>query len=392
MGTYARPDFVLSHGNGVYVYDTEGRQYLDFLAGIAVNALGHCNSDARQILQDQAAKLWHVSNLYYTEPQIKLAKLLVDNTFGDKVFFCNSGTEAIEGAIKFARKWAKETKAKDCFEIIAFHDSFHGRTFGSLSATGQPNFWDGFEPLLPGFKFATFNDLDSVPQLLNAKTCAILVEPIQGEGGIYPAEPDFLKGLREICDEKNVLLILDEIQCGLGRTGTFCAYEQYNITPDILTIAKPLAGGLPMGAIIITDEVAKYMQVGDHGSTFGGGPLVAAVAEYIVSKICNDSFLDRVKQNGKYLLSKLEQLKSSFKEIKSVRGRGLMVGIELQTDPKIVSEACVRNGLLLCKAGDSTIRFLPPLIVEKDQIDKAVDKLENALKITREGHGKKSKN
>jgi len=379
LGTYSRPPFLLTHGEGPYVYDESGKKYLDFVAGIAVNALGHGDEGAQKALREQAQKMWHCSNLYYSEPQVRLAKQLVDNTFADKVFFCNSGAEAIEGSIKIARKWAKEQKGDECYEIIAFNNSFHGRTMGAISATGQPKFWQGFEPMLPGFRFADYNDLDSVKRQLSEKTCAILVEPVQGEGGIFPAEQEFMQGLKDLCEQQNCLLIFDEIQCGLGRTGTFNAYEHFHVQPDIMAIAKPMAGGLPMGAILMTDEAASPIKVGNHGSTFGGGPLVSAVAEYVVQKISQRSFLQHVRETSEYLWTRLLSLQKEHAEIVAVRGLGLMCGVELESDPKKVIDACVKNGLLVCKAGGNTIRFLPPLIIEKSHVDEAISIFEWAF-------------
>ncbi len=380
LGTYTRPNFVITRGEGVYLYDSEGKRYLDFIAGISVNALGHGDKQTLHVLDEQAKQLWHCSNLYYTEPQVRLAKLLVENTFADKVFFGNSGAEAIEGAIKFARKWAANVKGEDSFEIIAFRNSFHGRTMGSLSATGQPRFWEDFAPMLPGFKFASYNDLDSVKELINDQTCAILVEPIQGEGGIYPAEKEFLQGIKDLCDEHNCLLIVDEIQCGLGRTGTFNAYEQYDIIPDMMTLAKPIAGGLPMGVVLLNDKIGGYIRPGNHGSTFGGGPLVASVAEHIVRRISEPGFLDHIRKMSEYLFSQLNELKKDFAEIVAVRGRGLMVGIELNDSPQPLIDACAENGLLVCKTGGKAFRMLPPLIIEKEHVDEAIEKLARAMR------------
>jgi len=390
LGTYARPEFVLTHGEGAYVFDKEGKRYLDFVAGIAVNGLGYADEGAVRTLQEQATNLWHCSNLYYTEPQVRLAKLLVEHTFADKVFLTNSGTEAMEGAIKLARKWGKKTKGKDCFEFVAFEHSFHGRSMGALSATGQPKFWEDFEPMLPGFHFATFNDLDSAAKLITPQTCSVIVEPVQGEGGVYPADAAFLQGLRKLCDRHRCLLILDEIQCGLGRTGTFCAYEQYGIRPDMMVIAKPLAGGLPMGAILMTDEIAKHVKVGNHGTTFGGGPLIASVAEYVIKKIIQPDFLQRVRENGEYLRSRLESVRPTNPEIRAVRSKGLMFGVELSVAAQPLIEACAQNGLLACKAGDKILRLLPPLIVEKTHIDEAVRLLELSLQTVRDSHAEKS--
>lgn len=383
LPTYARPDIVMSHGHGVYLYDTEGKKYLDFTAGIAVNALGHCDPGAIQVLQEQAQKLWHCSNLFHSEPQIRLATLLTDVTFADKIFFSNSGSEAIEGALKLARKWGHEVKGDECHEVIAMQNSFHGRTYGALSMTGQNKFWQGYDPLLPAIRFAEFNNLDSVSRLLNRqKTCAIFVEPIQGEGGVHVASDAFMKGLRKLASDNECLLVLDEIQCGLGRTGQFCCYEWYDIEPDILTIAKPLAGGLPLGAFLVTRDVADHIKPGQHGSTFGGGPLTTAVSEYVVNRILEPEFLKHVAAMGEHLIKSIQLLQDELPVIKEVRGKGLMVGVELTIAAKKVIDACAEFGLLLCKSGDHVLRFLPPLIVEKKQIEEAMEILEDAIRET----------
>ncbi len=381
LTAYSRPDIVFTHGHGVYLYDSDGKKYLDFTAGIAVNALGHCDPGAVQVLQEQAQKLWHCSNLFYTEPPIRLAGRLTESTFADKVFFANSGAEAVEGAIKLARKWGHEIKGEECHEIIAMQNSFHGRTMGALSLTGQNKFWQGYDPMLPGIRFAEFNHLDSVSRLVNkGKTCAIIVEPIQGEGGVYVAEKSFLQGLRRLCDENDCLLILDEIQCGMGRSGRFCCYEWYDIEPDIMVMAKPLAGGLPLSALLVTQDVADHIKPGQHGSTFGGGPLTTAVADYVVGRISDPAFLQHVAAMGEHLLKSLQLLQDELPAIKEVRGQGLIVGVELTVPAKKVIEACTEFGLLLCRAGDHVLRFLPPLIVDKKQIEEAVEILEDAIR------------
>lgn len=390
LGTYARPKFVLTHGEGVHVFDKDGKRYLDFVAGIAVNGLGYADKGAIAILQEQAANLWHVSNLYYTEPQVRLAQLLVEKTFADKVFLANSGAEAVEGAIKLARKWGKETKGQDAFEIVAFDNSFHGRSLGALSATGQAKYRESFKPMLPGFRFAAFNDLAAAAAQIVPQTCAVIVEPVQGEGGVHPADAEFLRGLRRLCDEQRCLLILDEIQCGLGRTGAFCACEPYGIQPDVMVIAKPLAGGLPIGAILMTDEVARHVKVGDHGSTFGGGPLIASVAEYVVRKISQPAFLEQVREIGEYLRARLEELVPVCPEIVALRSRGLMFGLDLTIAAQPVVESCAEYGLLVCKAGEKTLRLLPPLIVERPHVDEAVRLLEHAFQSVRDSHVEKS--
>ena len=380
LKTYSRPDFTITHGNGVFLYDTKGREYLDFVAGIAVNAFGYHDPVALQALRDQAEKLWHCSNLYHTEPQVRLAKKLVDATFADRVFFSNSGTEAIEGAIKFARKWGYQNKGESCFEIIAFYHSFHGRTLGALSATGQEKFWQGFKPLLPGFRFAQYNDIESVKKVMSPSVCAVLLEPVQGESGIRPADEAFLQDLCQLTKDNRALLILDEIQCGLGRTGYFSAHDYYGITPDLMTIAKPLAGGLPLGAILLTAAIADHIQVGNHGTTFGGGPLATRVAETVVDRVQDPAFLQHVQETGAYLLQSLRGLQAEFSFITEVRGRGLMAGMDIELEVKTVLDQCHKNGLLLCRAGEKTVRFLPPLIVEKQHIDSMISKLSNTFK------------
>ena len=382
LNTYNRPEFVISYGKGVYLYDTDGNKYLDFIAGIAVNGLGHADPELLGIMQQQAEKLVHCSNLYSTEPQANLAQLLVENSFANKVFFCNSGTEAMEGAIKFARKWSAETKSKKCHKIIAFKNSFHGRTMGALSATGQSSLWEGFGPMLSGFNFAEFNNLGSVKKLINKNTCAILVEPIQGEGGIFPAKQAFMKGLRNLCNKNNLLLIVDEIQCGIDRTGKLHACEHYGMSPDIMTIAKPLANGLPLGAVLLTDKVAEFIKPGNHGSTFGGGPLVTKVAEHVVNRINRPDFLQHVCEMGEYIIEQLVYLKQQFPVIISVRGKGLMIGIELEYDPKDIVSDCIKNGLLVVKTNGNTFRFLPPLVIQKEHVDEAINILKKVLSRT----------
>lgn len=384
VNTYSRPRFILDRGKGVYLYDLNGRKYLDFTSGIAVNVLGYGDSGIRKVLIKQSRKLWHCSNLFLSEPPLRLAKLLIDNSFADKVFFCNSGTEAVEGAIKFARKWAKKEKGKNFSKIIAFRGSFHGRTMGALSATGQAKLWEGFEPLLPDFIFAEFNNLESVKSVINENVCAILVEPIQGEGGIHIATKEFISGLKILCNNYNCLLIFDEVQCGLGRTGKFFAYENYGVEPDIVTLAKALAGGLPLGAILLKDSISSYIKPGDHGSTFGGGPLICSVSEYILKRIMSKKLLASVLRKGDYLKVQLQSLRIDYPEITDIRSVGLMVGIDVNIDAKKLVELCYKNALLIAKAGDNTVRFLPPFIIQRSQIDEGIKKFKNALKKYRQ--------
>lgn len=379
VGVFERPPFVLERGEGVYLFDSEGRRYLDFVSGVAVNIFGHGHPDILRAISAQAKRLIHCSNLYYSEPGVWLAKLLVENSFADKAFFCNSGTEAMEGAIKFVRKWAHHTFNPPRTRIIAFENSFHGRTLAALSATGQPEFQDGFQPLVPGFKHVPFNKLEAVKGVVDQDTCAIIVEPIQGEGGVYPASSEFLHGLRETCDRNQLLLVFDEVQCGLGRTGALFAYQNYGVEPDVLTIAKSLGGGIPMGAVLLTDRVVEPIKPGNHGTTLGGNPLACAVAETIFGKLIDGEIIAGVKEKGEYFLSLLKELAERYRSIKEVRGLGLMVGVELEFEAKPVVEGCYQRGVLITTAGKKVLRFLPPLIVEKEHIDRLVEALDEVF-------------
>ncbi len=390
LQTYSRPDFVLERGEGVYLYDTDGRAYLDFVSGIAVNALGYGDPEILQTIREQSGKLIHVSNLYHTIPHAQLAEMLVSHSFADRVFFCNSGTEAVEGALKFARKYSSTHFGSDKYEIIAFSGSFHGRTLGALATTSREKYRKPFEPLLPGAKFGVFNDLSSAQELVGERTCAVIVEPVQGEGGIYLASKEFLQGLRELCDAHHALLIFDEVQCGLGRTGYLWAHEYYGVTPDIMTLAKPLGGGLPMGATLVTQSVADSIAKGDHGSTFAANCLVAAVAQVVFRRVSDPAFLEHVRQQGEYLGSCLRTIQGRYPElIQEVRGRGLIWG--LQTSVKaldIVSEG-YKQGILTAIAGDNILRLVPPLIIERKHVDELTGKLEAALQaVAAEDKGK----
>jgi len=373
LGTYARAPFVLDHGEGCWVYDTDGNAYLDCVAGIAVNALGHADPGLIAVLTEQAGKLWHVSNLYHTAPHARLAQKLCETSFADRVFFCNSGAEANEGAFKFARKWARDQFGPEKHAIVAFSDAFHGRTFGALAATPREKYQAAFRPLLPGVRIAPFNDLAGAAEMIGDDVCAVIVEPVQGEGGVNPAAPEFLAGLRELCDQHHALLIFDEVQCGLGRTGTLWAYQGYGVTPDLLTSAKPLAGGLPMGAILMTQAVAEVMHPGDHGSTFAAGPLVAAVAEAVLARVSEPAFLAEVATKGAYLKERLEEINSPH--ITAVRGKGLMLGADLDVPAVDVVNAGYRHGLLLVNAGPTTLRLIPPLVITREEIDLLIDRL-----------------
>jgi len=379
MNTYNRFPVVLRKGRGMKVWSSDGKEYLDFVGGIAVNCLGHCHPRVVIALQKQAQRLLHVSNLYHIEQQINLARLLVEHSFADKVFFCNSGAEAIEGAIKLSRKYAKDHFPHSKYEVITAHGSFHGRTFGALSATGQEKFKEGFEPMLPGFKHVPFNDIEALRQNITDHTCAVLLEPIQGEGGIRMPSADYLKQVREICDEYKLLLVLDEIQTGMGRTGRLFAYEHFNIKPDIITLAKGLGGGVAIGAVLATDAVASSFQPGTHASTFGGNPLACAAAEATIATLLEDGFiLNSCGTMGKYFMNKLEKLKKDFpSSIIDVRGMGLLIGMELTQAGAPVVDACAKRGILINCTSGNVLRFTPPLIVVEKEIDHLVDVLED---------------
>jgi len=382
MNSYGARSLTLNKGEGVYVWDTDGKKYLDFVAGIAVNQIGHCHPELIKAVEKQLHTLIHVSNLYYIEPQARLAQMLCELSFADKGFFCNSGAEANEGAIKLARKYGHLQYGPDKFEIITMLHSFHGRTYAAITATGQEKYQKGFEPLVPGFHYAELNNLDSVKALVSDKTCAIMVEPIQGESGVHPCTPEFLKGLRELCDKYNALLIFDEVQCGLGRTGKMFAYEQYGIAPDIMTLAKGIAGGLPMGAVLTTDKVAEAFTPGSHASTFGGNPLCSAAACATIEIIQKDNLLKNTEEMGNYLIAGLKKLQAKFPMITEVRGIGLIIGAQLDKPGAEIVKQCMDNGLLINCANQTTLRFVPPLIVTKEDIDKALAILETVLTKT----------
>jgi acetylornithine/N-succinyldiaminopimelate aminotransferase len=371
--TYKRPPFVLSHGEGVTLYDSEGRAYLDMVAGIAVNALGYGDPDVTAAIQSVAGGLLHVSNLYHTAPHAELAALLVEKSFADRVFFCNSGAEANEGAIKFARKMAYSKGLSHKTETVCFAHAFHGRTIGTVSLTPKEKYQKPFRPLMPGVIVAEFNDIEAAKAVIGANTAAVIVEPVQGEGGINPASPSFLQALRELCDAHEAVLIFDEVQCGMGRTGKLWAYEHSGVTPDVMTLAKPLAAGLPIGAILVAQAVADVMQPGDHGSTFAGGPLVTHVAKVVLEKVSQPQFLAQISEVGEYLMERLTEINSPL--IKEVRGRGLMVGVEFTIDVAPLVSKGYEHGLLLVNAGENVLRFVPPLIFQKEHADILVNKL-----------------
>ncbi len=377
MNTYGRFPIALEKGKGSYLWDADGKQYLDFVAGIAVCSLGHSNDELNKALKEQAEKLWHVSNLYWIKPQVELAEKLVKASGLDRAFFCNSGAEANEAAIKLARKYFYRRKEGQKKEIIVFKDSFHGRTLATLTATGQPKYQEGFAPLAGGFIYADFNDLASVEAAVNENTCAIMLEPVQGEGGIKPANLDFLKGIRKLCDQEGILLIYDEVQCGLGRTGKFFAFQNYGVSPDIITLAKGLGGGFPIGAMLATEEAAAGFAPGDHASTFGGNFLATAVAGKVVEIISDPAFLQKVGKNGAYLEESLQKI--SDPRILELRGQGLMLGMEFNTEIKKLVEICMQKGLLLLGAGPRILRFVPPLTINQTEINQGINILKEAL-------------
>lgn len=391
LGVYARAPFVLERGEGSTLYDTEGRAYLDCVAGIAVNALGYNDPGVMQAMQEaMATGLLHVSNLYHTAPHARLAALLCETSFADKVHFCNSGAEANEGAFKFARRYGRAHGGEEKVEILAFTNAFHGRTMGALAATPRPKYQDPFKPLMPGVRFAEFNDLESARRQMDERVCAIIVEPVQGEGGVHPATPEFLAGLRALADAYDALLIYDEVQCGVGRTGSLWAHQGYcnqesgcahengcPFEPDILTAAKPLAGGLPIGAILMRQRVADVMQKGDHGSTFAGGPLVTHVAHHVVSRISQPDFLAAVEVKGKLLRDLIEEINSPH--IQEVRGKGLMIGVELDIEAAEVIRRGYKEGLILVNAGTNVLRLVPPLVITEAEIHEVVARLTRAL-------------
>lgn len=379
MNTYNSFPIVLERGKGVDVWDIEGKKYLDFVAGIAVNVLGYADEAYIGAIKEQLEKIHHCSNLYISEPGVRLAQVLVENSVFDKVFFCNSGTEAMEAAIKLSLKYGYKNKGKDANEIISMKNSFHGRSLGSLTATGQKKYHEGFGPLLPGVKYAEYNNISSLEELISENTCGIILEVIQGEAGVYPIEKEYLKKVREICNERDIALIFDEVQTGIGRTGKLFAYEIHGIEPDIIALAKGLGGGIPIGAMMAKEKFANAFNQGDHASTFGGNPIATAAGNHILDRVLNGGLLKNAEENGSYLRSKLEELKDKYSSIKEIRGMGLMQGMELDLDTKKVIGDCLENGLLLVGAGENTIRFVPPLIVEKEDINKAVEIIEESL-------------
>jgi len=380
MNTYARYPVVFVKGRGMKLYDSDGREYMDFLSGISVNNLGHCHPKVVVAVQKQVQRLIHVSNLYHIEPQIKLAKALVQNSFADRVFFCNSGAEANEAAIKLARKYARKALGPDRYEIITASMSFHGRTYGAVTATGQDKMHKDYEPLVPGFRYVPFGDAAAVADAVGENTCAVMMEPIQAEGGVNLPPEDYFREVRSLCDEQGVLLILDEVQTGIGRTGRLFAYEHYGIEPDIMSLAKALGGGVAIGATLATDRVADAFAPGDHASTFGGNPLACAAGVAALDAVLEDGWLvGSAERVGEHMLKSLRDLAAKHACIKDVRGRGLLVGVELDTPcADIVKDALGRGYVINCTVGN-VIRLAPPLIVTEEEVDGLVDVLDSIL-------------
>ncbi len=380
LHTYNRFSLVLDHGEGVYLYDTDKKAYLDFAAGIAVCALGYSNEAYKNALKDQVDKLLHTSNLYYNVPTIEAAKKALKASGMDRIFFTNSGTEAIEGAIKAAKKYAYTRDGHAGHEIIAMKHSFHGRSIGALSVTGNAHYQEPFAPLMPGVKFAEYNNLESVKELVTDKTCAVIMETVQGEGGIYPADPAFIEGVRRLCDEKDILLILDEIQCGMGRTGEMFAWQNYGVKPDIMTCAKALGCGVPVGAFFLTQRVAdKSLAPGDHGTTYGGNPFVGAAVSAVFDQFKACGILGHVKEVAPYLEQKLDELVEKYDFFVTRRGKGLMQGVVCKLPVGKVAAAALEQGLIVITAGADVLRFVPPLVIEKQHVDEMIEKLEKAL-------------
>ena len=379
MNTYSRFPICFERGEGMYLYDIDGKKYLDFVAGIAVNSLGHANPRLGETIAKQAMTLIHCSNLYYTVPQVKLAEKLVEKTDFDKVFFCNSGAESVESALKLARKYAY-MKGKPGTEIIAMEHSFHGRTYGAVTATGQEKYQKGLGEMLPNIIHVPYNDFDALKAAVSEKTCAILMEVMQGEGGIIPADKEYLQNVRKLCDEKDILLMFDEVQTGVGRCGELFAYQVYGVAPDCLSTAKGLAGGVPIGAFMAKESAAKAFNPGDHASTFGGNPLATSCGLVVMNELFEGGLLENVKKNGQYLGETLKNLaKKHEKMVSDVRGMGFMWGMELKGEAAPIIKKCIDAGLLLVGAGPNVIRFVPPLIASKEDIDEMAKILDKAL-------------
>jgi predicted acetylornithine/succinylornithine family transaminase len=376
----SRAPICLVRGDGLRVWDSDGREYLDFGSGIAVTSLGHCHPRVTGAIQEAAATLLHVSNLYHSAPQIHLAKLLVEHSFADRVFFSNSGAEANEAALKLARKYAHERLSTDRSEVIATQNSFHGRTLATVTATGQPKYQHGFEPLMPGFKHVPYNDLRAMERAIDNRTAAVLVEPIQGEGGVHVPDDDYLPGLRKLCDEAGALLIFDEIQTGVGRTGRLWCYEHAGVEPDVMTLAKALANGVPIGAMLTREEIASVLTAGTHGSTFGGTPFVCSVALATLATIIEERIPEQAARVGRHLVAGLRRLQQESRTITAIRGRGLLVGIEMTVPAGSIVDGCREAGMLVLSAGDRVLRLAPPLIATEKDCDRGLEVLASVLR------------
>jgi len=375
-----RTPVCFSYGKGINLWDTEGRKFCDFLSGIAVNALGHSHPKLINAVKEQAEKIIHCSNLYYIEPQAKLAALLVENSCADRVFFANSGAEANEGAIKLARIYFRKKGMPEKYEIITMKNSFHGRTLATLAATGQEVYQKPFFPLPPGFRSVPLNDMDALKNAISEQTCAVMLEPIQGESGVHVADDSYIKAVRKLCDDNGILLIFDEIQCGMGRTGRLFAYEHYGVEPDIFTLAKALGGGVPIGALCAKEFVAQAFGKGEHGSTFGGNPLACAAGLAVLEALSEENLIENAQRQGRYFTEKLMELAEKHSSISEIRGKGLMIGVELNNCKAVaVKDSCFNSGYLIGSVGNNVLSFLPPLIVTKDDIDGMVNALDKAL-------------
>lgn len=378
--TYRRSPITLVKGDGCRVWDEDGKEYIDFVGGIAVCNLGHSSPLVSKAIYEQSKKLVHVSNLFYTQPQTELAQVLIENSFGARVFFCNSGAEANEAAIKLARRYSREKFGPERHVIITMDNSFHGRTMATLSATGQEKIKKGFDPLLQGFRYVPFNDLKNLRSAIDGSVCAVLLEPIQGEGGVVLPDPDYLKGVREICREHAILLILDEVQVGMGRTGRLFAHEHFGITPDIMTLAKALGNGLPIGAMLATEELADAFGPGSHASTFGGTPLITAGALAVVKSLLNDGWIENAREMGVYFKTKLTTLQGKYGIIRDVRGLGLLLGLEMDRDVAGMANVCMERGFLINCVQERVLRFAPPLIIGREEIDLLINCLDVVFK------------
>lgn len=378
INTYGDRNLAFVKGEGPYLWDADGKQYLDFLGGLAVNGLGHCHPNVTAAIREQAGKLLHTSNLYYIQPQAELAKMLVENSDMEQVFFCNSGAEANEAAIKLARKFTKDSGRPDAYEIITMENSFHGRTMATITATAQTKYHVGFEPMLEGFTYVPFDDLSATEAAINEKTCAILVEPIQSEGGVNIPSDDYLHGLRALCDEHKLLLIFDEVQTAMGRLGTFFGYQSYGVVPDVITMAKALGSGVPIGAMLAKREVAASFVPGTHAATFGGNPLVTAAARATVQTILDENLAVNAVKMGNYLAGGLMELKGQY-PVKEVRGKGLLRGLVMEVDAKPLAAKCIENGLITICTNDYVLRFLPPLNINTAHVEEAVNIVEKSM-------------